>query len=208
VKDKLGSVALWLRGHKVDLKLIEVQAFKEGGQVLIQPTVIVPLPVRFEKVGKGPGGGTTPWMTDGQNWHLEKRCGPAARELALTIDKLLQDNFDDVDGPKWEQKYYFSYSVNGRNWLFVHTRPKSIVLDFRVKAKTFTADYLAKQLGIVKFDREDSLEEKLALPSSVNVKRRNDDVTDRVRIRVKEDFNLKSKTFIKFLDAAYKAYTK
>ena len=204
VRDKLGSVALWLRSHNVDVKLIEVQAFKERGQVLIQPTVIVPLPVRFEKVGKGPGG-STPWMTDGRNWHLEKRCGPAAKELALTIDKLLQDNFD-VDGPKWGQKYYFSYSVDGRNWLFVQTRPKSIWLDFRVKAKTFSANQLAKELAIVKFDKEDSLVEKLALPSSVYVKSQNEN-TDRVRIRVKEDFNLKSKVFIKFLNAAYKACT-
>ena len=30
VREKLGSVALWLREHNIDIKLIEVQAYREG----------------------------------------------------------------------------------------------------------------------------------------------------------------------------------
>jgi len=59
-------------------------------------------------------------------------------------------------------------------------------------------------LGITKFDKEESLLEKLGLPSSVFIKNRNEN-TDRVRIRVKDDFDLESEPFLKFLEEAYKA---
>jgi hypothetical protein len=45
VKDKLGSVALWLRDHNVDIKVVEVEIYREGETLLVQPHVIVPLPV-------------------------------------------------------------------------------------------------------------------------------------------------------------------
>lgn len=206
VRDKLGSVALWLREHSVDITIIEMQAFKEAETILIQPTVIVPVQVsRFADTGRVRPEGA-PWMTDGKTWHLEKRCSPRTREMFLLLDKILQDKFD-IDGPRWNQKYYLSYRANNYNWLAVVTTPTILRLDFLVRAHAFKADEIAGRLGIVKFDKEESLSEKLGLPSSVFVRNRNEN-TDRVQLRIKEDFNLESEPFLTFLEDAYKAFPK
>jgi hypothetical protein len=203
VRDKLGSVALWLREHSVDIKLIEVKAYKEADEILIEPTTIVPLAVsRFTTVGRGSSDGT-PWTTDGMAWHLEKRCSPQTKEMMLTLDGIVQEHFE-VEGPRWNQKHYVAYRINNLNWLSVQTRQTSLVLDFLIKAKTFNIDRVAKELNIAKFDKEESLSEKFGLPSSVFIRNRNEQ-TDRVLIRVKEDFNLGSDEFVKFLQTAYKA---
>jgi hypothetical protein len=202
VRDKLASVALWLRKQGIDIKLVEVQAYKEGESVLIEPTVIVPLQVgRGSEVGKPKSEGI-PWTADGRSWHLEKRCSPKTKDILLSLDKLIQDTLV-VDGPKWNQKYYVAYRVNSYNWLCVITRAKFLLLDINVKAGAFNGDELAKQLNIVKFDTEDLLSEKLGLPSSVLIKNRNEN-TDRIRFRVKDDFDLSSTPFLQFLEKAYK----
>lgn len=202
MRDKLGSVALWLRDHNIDIKLIEVTAYKEGETVFIEPNVIVPLPVsRFAKVGKGPTKGTAAWQTDGQTWHLEKRCSPKTKEMLMVFDKDIREALP-VDGPHWDQKQYVAYRKNNYNWLCIHTLPKTLIFDFNVKAGTFKSDILAKTLGVVKFDKDETMSEKLNLPSSVTVRNRNE-TRDRIRLRVKADFDLKSKTFIQFMTQAF-----
>lgn len=206
VRDKLGSVALWLRDHSVDITVIELQAFKEGDTILVQPTVIVPVPVsKFADTGRIRSEGA-PWVTDGRAWHLEKRCSPRTRDMLLTLDMILQDRLE-IDGLRWNQKHYVAYRVGNYNWLTITTTPSTLRLDFLVKAGAFKADEIAEKLGIVEFDKEESLSEKLGLPSSVFVKNRNEN-TDRVQLRVKEDFNLESQPFSAFLEDAYNAFPK
>ncbi|GAB4358967.1 MAG: hypothetical protein Kow006_27770 [Gammaproteobacteria bacterium] len=206
VRDKLGTVAVWLREHGIDIKVIEVQVYKEGDTVLLQPTTIVPFQVkRFADTGRiRPEG--APWVVDGKEWHLQKRCSAKTRELFEKLDKILQESFE-LDGPRWNQKYYVAYRVKNYNWLAVITRSSTLRLHFLIKAGSLKAEDIAKQLDIVKFDEEDSLSEKLNLPSSVVIKNINES-TDRVILRVKEDFNLESESFLHFLKAAYKAFPK
>lgn len=206
VREKLGSVALWLRDHNIDIKLIEVHAYKEGENLFIEPSTIVPMPVsRFIAVGK-PGAEGQPWTTDGKSWHLEKRCSPRTKEMLLLLDQILQDEFD-LEGPRWSQKYYVAYPINNYNWLCVHTKPRFLVLDFLVKAGVFKTEELAKRLGVEQFDADESLADKLGMPSSVFVKNRNPS-SDRIRLRAKEDFNVNSETFMEFLRDAFKAFPK
>lgn len=206
VRDKLGSVALWLRAHSVEIKLIEIHAYKESDRILIEPTVVVPVGVsKFHEVGKIRSEGS-PWITDGRKWHLDKRCSTETREVFLLLDKLLQELLE-LDGPKWNQKHYVAYRLNNYNWLSVQTHPQALWLDVSVKAGTFNLDTLAKQLGVTKFEKDESLSEKLALPSSVTIRNRNE-TTDRVRIRAKADFDLKGAGFKKFLKEAYAQYAK
>jgi arsenate reductase-like glutaredoxin family protein len=206
VRDKLGTVALWLREHGIDITVIEVQAFKEADNILIQPTIIVPMPVsRFVDTGAKRKDGS-PWIVDGKSWHLEKRCSQQTKDMFLILDKILQDKLE-LDGPRWDQKYYVAYSIKNYNWLCVITTPTILRLDFLVKAGVFDADKVGKKLGIVKFDKEETLSEKLGLPSSVWVQKRNEN-NDRLRIRVKSDFNLESPEFLSFLEEAYKAFPK
>lgn len=206
VREKLGSVALWLRGHSIDIKLIEVQAYKEGNDLFIEPSTIVPVAVgRFDSVGKsGPEG--QPWFTDGKTWHLEKRCSPKTKTMLLLLDQVIQEEFD-IEGPRWSQKYYVAYALNGFNWLCVHTKPNFLVIDFLVKANVFKTEDLAKRLGVEKFDTDESFAEKLGMPSTVFVKNRNS-MSDRIWLRAKEDFDVKSKSFVEFLKDAFKAFPK
>jgi hypothetical protein len=76
-----------------------------------------------------------------------------------------------------------------------------------VKAAAFKAEDIAKQLGIAEYDKAESMPEKLSLPSSVQVWNRNQN-TDGVAIRLKEEFDLNSAEFFKFLGDAYKAFPK
>ena len=145
-------------------------------------------------------------MTDGKGWHLEKRCSPKTKEMFILLDKIVQDNFE-LDGPNWNQKHYVSYRISNFNWLSVITTPNFLRLDFLVKANAFNSDSVSKRLNIAKFDKEESLSEKFGLPSSVFIKNRNEN-TDRMYIRVKDDFNLEAEEFIAFLKDAYKAFPK
>ena len=71
----------------------------------------------------------------------------------------------------------------------------------------FKAEDIADQLGVAKFDQEDSLADKLNLPSSVAVYNRNES-TDRIALRVKDDFDIESEAFAKFLVAVHLAFPK
>jgi hypothetical protein len=205
VKDKLGSVALWLRDHNIDIKVIEVEVYREGDTIFVQPHVIIPLPVsRFIDTGRGGGEAPQPWITDGKAWHLDKRCSPKTREMLLQLDDLIRDNFE-VEGPRWNQKFYVAYRVGNYNWLAINTHSSTLILKFLVKAGVFNQSDIAGRLSVEEFDKGDSLAEKLGLPSSVLVQNRNE-ATDRVILRIKEGFNLESEAFIDFLKEAHKAF--
>ncbi len=206
VRDKLGSVALWLYDHSIDIKVVEVRAFKDGGNVFIEPNTVVPLQVsKFSDTGKVKPDGS-PWLAEGRTWHLEKRCSPATKEVFLRLDQIIQDNLE-VDGPRWNQKHFVSYRLSNVNWLSVVTSSKLLRLDFSVKKGSFRSDEIAARLHVKKFDKEESMSEKLNLPSSVVVINRNDK-TDRIYLRIKDDFNIATDDFLTFLNDAYKALGK
>lgn len=206
VREKLGSVALWLYEHNIDIKVIEVHAYKDGDEVFIEPNILVPLQVsKFSDTGKVKPEGL-PWLTDGKSWHLDKRCSIRTKGVFLRLAKIIQENFD-VEGPRWNQKHYVAYRISNYNWLAIATTPSILRLDFLVKAKSFDSDEIAKRINVAKFEKEESLSEKFALPSSVFIKNRNEN-TDRIYLRLKEDFNVESDEFLGFLKDAYKAFPK
>jgi len=57
---------------------------------------------------------------------------------------------------------------------------------------------IAKHLEIEEFDADDTLSEKLNLPSSINLKKRNE-TSDRILLRIKDDFDLTKPAFLSFL---------
>jgi hypothetical protein len=93
--DKLGSVALWLIQHRVDMKVIEVSLFKDEQSLFLQPKLVIPLPTakKFE-IGKGVGKEDRPWLIDGEDWHLKKRCGKAMRQKLIQLNDLVTENFE------------------------------------------------------------------------------------------------------------------
>lgn len=207
VKEKLGSVTLWLREHNVDIKVVEIDVYREGDSLFVQPQVIIPVPIsRFDKIGQPPrsGEGRQLWVADGKTWHLDKRCSQQTREMVLQIDDIIKDNFE-VDGPRWNQKFYIAYRVGNYNWLMISTHPKMLLLAILVKAGSFDQAELAAHLGVEQFDADQPLSEKFALPSSVLVKNRNENF-DRIYLRVKDDFSLGGDGFLTFLEQAYSAF--
>ena len=206
VKAKLGSVALWLLEHNVDIKVIEIEVYREGETVFLQPRVIIPQPVsRFSDAGQPkPQEGARPWVKNGKSWHLEKRCSAETREMLLALDDLIRDNFE-VDGPRWNQKSYVAYWVESHIWLRILTRVSVLRLDFLAPKGTYDQHALAERLGVAEFDTQESLADKINLPSSVTVKPRNES-TDRIQLRLKEDFDLNDERFLAFLQDTYQAF--
>jgi hypothetical protein len=204
VRDRLGSVALWLLGHSVDIKVVEIGVFREGDALFLEPRTIIPLPInRFSETGKPiKPMGKQPWLDNGLKWHLEKRCSAQTKEMLLALDALVQETFDAKS--RWGQKLYLAYRMNNLNWLRVDTFPKLLRMRFLVGPNSFEADDLAKRLGIEVFNEEESLAEKLALPSSVRVMR--GETTDRVILRAKKGFSVASEEFLKFMTEAYEAF--
>ena len=203
IKDKLGSVALWLREHGVDIKVIEIETYKEKGNILLQPKTIVPLSVsRFESVGKGVvSSGTKLWLSDGKKWHLDKRCNPETKKLLLRLDEIIRDNLD-VDGPNWNQKLYVTYRIENYNWMIILTQAGLLRIVFRVEKGIYKQSELAKTLGVEEFNQDESLSDKFGLPSSILVRPEND-MKDRVVLRIKEDFDIEDPKLISFFQDVY-----
>jgi len=206
VKEKLGSVALWLREHHVDIKVIEVDAYREGESLLVQPRVIIPVEIsRFTETGRPVKSDVSrPWLTDGKTWHLEKRCNPKTKDMLLQLDSMIQENFE-VDGPRWNQGGYVAYRIGSRNWLCIKTLASVLNIDFLVKINTFTQSNLAQRLGVVEFDKKSSLAEKFSLPTSVSVEHHNEKA-DWITLHLKEGFDLENEAFLEFLKEAYEAF--
>lgn len=201
VREKLGSVALWLRDHHIDITVIEVSAYKQDDRLLIQPSTIVPMQAqRFKDTGRISKDGT-PWAIDGKSWHLDKRCSPKTRRMFNALRELLEARFD-LDGPRWNQKQYVTYRVNNSNWMQIATSSKALRLTFLIKPGSFDAAALAERLGVARFDPDESRSSKLELPSSVTVVSRNPN-SDRLTLRVKDDFDLDAPAFAELLDEVH-----
>jgi hypothetical protein len=207
VRAKLGSVALWLLEHNVDIKVVEIEMYREGETLFIQPQVIIPLPVsRFSETGRAKTTeGTRPWKDSGRSWHLDKRCSPTTREMMLNLNDLILKNFA-VEGPRWRQKFYVAYRVGNRNWLTVRTHASLLRLRILVEASRFDETELADRLEVKVYDQEESLSKRLGWPSSVLIENRSEDA-DRVNLRIKKNFDLDSDHFLGFLKEAYETYS-
>jgi hypothetical protein len=197
VRDKLGSVALWLREHKIDIKVIEIKVFRQGESLLVEPITIVPTPVgKFDEVGGGSGEtATKPWKEDGMAWHLEKRCNPTARTMLEQLLSVLE-TIPELEGPSWAQKHYVSFQYQGTSCLKVITYPKMLQVNLSVVKGTITAEAAAQRLSVEVFQSDGTISDKFALASSVDVNDKK--AKDLIKIRCKEEFKF-GDTFVGFV---------
>lgn len=197
LRDKLGSVALWLSEHDIDIRAIEVETFQDGEVTLLQPQQIVPLPVdRFKNVGIEVS--PRPWKSNGRQWHLEEKCGPKISEMLVRLTDLIGKTCEGVQGPYWNQKPYVCYAFNNIRWLYINTNKSFLAVDFRMEIGAFTQADLAKRLGVFEYPTDGALAEKLKLPSSISIGPQNPWAC----LRIKEDFDLDSPQFREFLEEA------
>lgn len=208
LKEKLGSVALWLRSHRIDIKVIEVSCFTDEGRLFLQPQVIIPIPTaeKFE-IGKHSLGKERPWLSNGEDWHLNKRCGKKMKEKLIQLNSLINENFESVEGPVWSQKFYVSFKEGNRIWLATNTRKTALILNLMVKAGDINVEQVSKDLGIKVFDKKTSLSEKLQMESSVEIEPRGSEF-DRLKIRIKEEFDVTSEQFLHFVTNCFKSFKK
>lgn len=205
VRDRLGSVALWLLEHNINIRVIELECYREDQRLLLQPNVIVPPPVnRFAEIGRIPAGDNPqPWDTDGKSWHLKKRCSSTNAQLLLQIDEIVRETVG-VEPPRWNQKLYIAYWVTNRIWLSIGTQANVLTLTLNTEPGAFEETGLASRLSVEVFDKGDPLAVKLGLRSSVTVQPENGH--DQVMLRVKEDFSPDTDAFRQLLKDAFKAF--
>ena len=207
LKEKLGSVALWLREHSIDIKVVEVSLYRDEENLFLLPQIIIPVPTteKFE-IGKHAVRKDRPWLSDGEDWHLNKRCGKIMREKLIELTNKISENFGTVEGPGWNQKFYVSFKEENYTWLAIHTGKTSLALELSIKKGDMDESKISRDLGIQIFDSEYSLSKKFQLKSSVIIENRGK--YDRIIIRIKEDFDVSSDKFLKFLKECFDSFKK
>lgn len=88
---------------------------------------------------------------------------------------------------------------------FSSLRASLLRLGFLVPTGAFDQHALAARLDVAEFDTEESLSDKLGLPSSVTVQHRNEE-TDRIYLRIKKKNKLTEERFLAFLKDTYQAF--
>jgi hypothetical protein len=142
-----------------------------------------------------------PWY-DGKKWHLEERCSPETAKLMENLAEKVPA-LVTTEGVSWNQKYYVAFRLHGRNWLTVQTRPNLLIAAFHVAPSSFKAAPVAKMLGVVVFNHEKPLADRLSTPSSVDIEHlENQDI---VSLRIKPDFKFTTPGFAKFIKLAHQA---
>lgn len=197
VRDRLGSVALWLRQQGVDLKLVEIHPYTDGDELYLEPIVIIPPPIteEWEVVGAAQGRADRPWIGRGTEWH-KKRAGDASFERAQNLIAAIEDA-GLVDAVSYDQKHYIAVRRGARTWLRIAPRRTGLRVDVRCNPGDFQLEKLSERLGLIVFTGEENLKEKLALPSSVGTYQRSAYYC--IRLRLKDDFDIGSRALMDFL---------
>jgi len=207
LKEKLGSVALWLREHSIDIKIIEVSLFKDDENLFLLPQIIIPIPTTEKyELGKYVSRKDRPWITNGEEWHLNKRCGKEMKDKLIQLNSIIKENFENVEGPIWNQKFYVSFKEENHIWIYVQTHKTTLIANIYVKNGDMDVEEISKDLGVKIFDKKFSLSEKLQLESSVEIINKGE--YDRIRIRIKKEFDVSSDTFLEFLRDCYESFKK
>jgi hypothetical protein len=201
VKEKLGSVALWLRQHKVDITVVELKLYRESGLFLLQSQIIIPQPVSPGSTAGIRASEGRPWLDNGREWHLRQRCSPRTAEMLTKLQEIIEEN-SDVEA-SWAQKFYVRFDLEGSPWLSIETKPSMLVVSLRVRRGAFNQEDLAKRLGLQLFSEDLPLAEKFSLPSSVLVKTVAP-TDDMIVLRLKPGFDIGSPAFRRFLEDARK----
>ena len=194
IRDRLGSVALWLREHKVDMKVVEIHPFRDGDTIYLEPLVIIPAPTTEQwEVGSSVRGTDKPWIIDGHKWWEKK----ATEKQWMRLKHILGPIEDGLASKiSYTQRHYIAVHRGKRTWLRVQPTPHRIRIDVRCREDDFNVSEVAKKLGLHEFDDSAELGEKLALPSSVGTYSRRTYYV--LRFRIKEDYDITNPSLAEF----------
>lgn len=128
VRERIGSVILWLREQDIDVRIVEFSLFHdEEGELYLDSKTLVPTS-DLEKFKTGEGPSENPWELDGKRWHLEERTN---EDTATLVQNLVDQiaTLDGLEGPSWTQKIYVAFRIDGTNSVLLRTRANSVRVD-------------------------------------------------------------------------------
>lgn len=130
VRERIGSVVLWLREQDIDVSIVQFSLFKDDEEELyLDSKTIVPTS-DLEKFETGESPSDKPWKVNGKRWHLEERMNEETAALVRQmVDRLAE--IDGLAGPSWTQKIYIAFRIEGTNRALLRTRANSVQVDLR-----------------------------------------------------------------------------
>ncbi|WP_330633371.1 hypothetical protein [Halocatena halophila] len=130
VRERIGSVVLWLREQGIDTSIVQFSIFKDRSDNLyLDSKTLVPTS-DLEKFETGDSPSDNPWKVNGKRWHLEERTNENTPALVQQLVDAMTD-IPVLDGPSWTQKIYIAFRVDGTNRVLLRTRANSVQVDVR-----------------------------------------------------------------------------
>lgn len=142
----------------------------------------------------------------GKSSYFEIKKNEKARLMLLQFDRLIRDNLIVIK-PNFEQKFCISYQFGRYKWIVMQAFADILLLQIFIKVSSMDTLKIAKQLGILEYDANKTLSEKFNQPSSVNIKITNE-TSDRILLRIKDDFDMTKPEFLDFLKETLKCISK
>lgn len=142
----------------------------------------------------------------GKSRYFEIKKNEKARLMLLQFDRLIRDNLTVIE-PDFEQKFCITYQFGGYKWIVMQAFADILLLQIFIKVNSIDNVKIAKQLGILEYDANKTLSEKFNQPSSVNIKSTNE-TSDRILLRIKDDFDMVKPEFLDFLKKTLKCISK
>lgn len=132
VRERVGSVVLWLREQGIDAQITQYSLFRdEDNDLYLDSKTLVPTS-SLEKFETGERPDDKPWKIDGQRWHLEERTQEDTAKLTRQLVDAIRE-IDGLEGPSWTQKVYIAFRIDGTNRAVLRTRAQSVkvnIVDF------------------------------------------------------------------------------
>lgn len=128
VRERIGSVVLWLREQDIDVRIVEFSLFHdETEELYLDSKTLVPTS-DLEKFETGDTPSDKPWEVDGKRWHLEERTN---EDTAALVQELVDGigRLEELEGPGWTQKIYIAFRIDGTNRILLRTRANSVRVD-------------------------------------------------------------------------------
>ncbi len=191
LRDKIGSVALWLLEREVDIKVVELQPFSdEDGSLYASPTVVVPPPTA-EEYELGKISRVEPWLGDSRRWHLDERCSAETAQLLERLEQVIL-GLPEITS-SWRQKFYVAFdahNITRYHWLVVETRKGDLYMLTRLPKNELTIAEVADALGLPE--------------SKIDV--RDHKTCDELGVKLPPDFDVEAESFTRFVREAYDAF--
>ena len=130
-KNKLLSMADFLREHDIDVIAVEYNTFRDDDQdIELLSTDAIRRPLS-EEPSDPEDVGHEEWKVDGREWHLNQQTSPDTSELLEKIEKEFS-NIGSLQEPQWGQRNYIAFADNtGERKIVIRTQKTQLKIRLR-----------------------------------------------------------------------------